>query len=86
MHKKTDLIGRKFGRLTVIARYESNEKYVYMWTCRCSCKDMNVVNVRQSNLLNGKTKSCSCIQKETAKKLKRNTVYITRDRIVRGWL
>jgi hypothetical protein len=63
-----DLVGKVFGRLTVIERCENrgSTRSAY-WLCECSCG--NTVKVRSSLLISGHTKSCSCIQKETASKL-----------------
>jgi len=56
-----DLAGQIFGRLTAIKmsdnRTSSGE---ILWLCECSCSGF--VEVRGSNLRNGHTKSCGCIQ------------------------
>ena len=56
---KNNLTNKKFGRLTVI-EWVGNGK----WKCECECG--NIVNVETSNLNNGNTKSCGCLQKEKA--------------------
>lgn len=53
-----------FGRLTAICRIK--EKYRTFWLCNCTCGNETIVN--ESNLLNGTTKSCGCLLKETASK------------------
>lgn len=57
-----NLIGKKFGELTVIANsnnnYDGNGKCVPRVICRCSCG--NVCEVIKSSLKNGHTKSCGC--------------------------
>lgn len=58
------MTGEKIGRLTVIERAKNDKIGNAMWLCRCECG--NTVVVRGSNLRNGQTKSCGCIQKETA--------------------
>lgn len=55
-----DLLGRQFGRLTVIA-CDGNREGTYFWRCRCKCGKETVV--RQDNLLLGHTKSCGCLQR-----------------------
>lgn len=61
-----DLVGRVFGRLTVIQRAGSkNQKST--WLCRCSCGNEKVI-VRRS-LTSGDTKSCGCYRKEKTAKL-----------------
>lgn len=61
---KYELIGEKFGRLTVLKeadRTGRNEKYRY-WKCICDCGGEKVL--RTASLINGNTKSCGCMQKE----------------------
>jgi hypothetical protein len=60
-----NLIGKTFGRLTVIERIHKNEpKKRGWWLCQCSCGNQKVI--AGNNLVCGVTKSCSCIQKEWA--------------------
>lgn len=56
-----DLIGKVFGRLTVIKR-EKNRKYEKMWLCECECGNRKIIY--GSALLNNKTNSCGCLRKE----------------------
>lgn len=56
-----DLVGQKFGRLTVLAR-AGKVKYVYIWRCQCECG--NIVEVSSESLNHG-TKSCGCLVSET---------------------
>lgn len=61
MGKRYDLTGQKFGRLTVL--YENGRKHAeIVWHCKCDCG--NECDVLSSNLRNGKTQSCGCLQKE----------------------
>lgn len=53
-----NLIGQKFGKLTVINR-DNSKKRVY-WNCKCDCGKM--ISVRQDSLLSGVTKSCGCLR------------------------
>lgn len=57
-------IGKRFGQLTVIA-YAGKEEGMHRWLCRCDCGNEAIVG--QSMLLNGKTKSCGCLQKKIIK-------------------
>lgn len=52
-----EYVGRQFGELTVI-RYSGKKKGSHIWHCRCSCG--KELDVRQSNLQSGHTKSCGC--------------------------
>lgn len=70
MPNVTPMIGRKFGRLTVIAK---GEKVPYSrqatWICQCSCGNVTSAIVG-SRLRNGTTKSCGCIHREELKERK----------------
>lgn len=65
MGAKRNLIGQKFGRLTVIGD-GVHENYRHKWECRCECG--NIVLVDTSKLTTGHTQSCGCLQKERASK------------------
>lgn len=60
-----DIIGKVFGRLTVIKREEKNGK-VQMIRCKCECGNECVV--RYPNLTSGITKSCGCLKSEETHK------------------
>ena len=51
-----DLIGQKFGKLTVISLYSTNPR---KYLCSCECGGQAIV--QPSNLKNGHTQSCGCI-------------------------
>lgn len=59
--KITDLTGRSFGRLTVVAM-KRNNRGVVAWDCICACG--NTKNIIPSSLVQGKSKSCGCLKKE----------------------
>ena len=71
-----NLIGKTFGRLTVIDRandYISPSGYrSAQWLCECSCNNHTKKIVRESHLKDGNTTSCGCyaieINKEKNKK------------------
>jgi DNA-binding XRE family transcriptional regulator len=54
-----DLIGRKFGRWTVIARHDK-VKRDQTWICSCSCVDDAIGFVSTGALQSGHSKSCGC--------------------------
>lgn len=60
-----NLVGQKFGKLTVIKRDESKPKGhgkpVY-WVCQCDCG--NVISIRGIHLKTGHTVSCGCYLKQ----------------------
>ena len=57
------IIGKKFGRITVIKR-DSYRKGKTMLECLCDCGNLKIIS--RSDLVAGKTKSCGCLRKETA--------------------
>jgi hypothetical protein len=60
------LIGEKFGRLLVIKKAFSKHGRS-RWICQCDCG--KTYNVLGHNLRKGKTKSCGCLRKESARNL-----------------
>ena len=73
-----DLVGRRFGRLVVLERAPMVRQYkyrnMYGWICKCDCGE--VVEIGQSYLTSGKTKSCGCLRRETA----RETMLVAREK------
>lgn len=61
-----DIIGDKFGKLTVISRVEdhiqNNGKHRPSYLCKCDCGNECITTA--NNLQSGKTKSCGCLLKE----------------------
>jgi hypothetical protein len=67
MGKKVDLIGQRFGKLTVIDIYDiKDERRNHKWLCKCDCG--NTHSVSTTNLLGGVVKSCGCYLKEFKKR------------------
>lgn len=64
MVARIDLIGQRFGKLTVVSRSESKKGKAY-WLCRCDCGVEKVVYGYSLN--SGNTRSCGCIQRELGK-------------------
>lgn len=64
---REDIIGQKYGNLTVIKRLP-DDIYKYMVECQCDCG--NIVKLRYSTLTSGNTKSCGCLSKEIHRKLR----------------
>lgn len=60
--QKLELIGRVFGRLTVIAEAGTDKSGARRLRCRCKCGNFTVVY--RNCLMNGSTQSCRCLQKE----------------------
>lgn len=54
-----NLIGQKFGKLTVIERdYDHPNKKRIFWKCRCDCGNLNLVSYSGVELRNGKIIQC----------------------------
>ena len=70
---KDDLTGLIFGRLTVIQQAEdyvnSNGTRIAAWWCKCDCGNSELQRKRGDDLKSGKTKSCGCLLRETAKQM-----------------
>lgn len=69
-----DYIGARFGRLTVLsyagtAKDLDKTSKANFWRCQCDCG--NQVVVSQTELLDGDTRSCGCLQKERARETMR---------------
>lgn len=77
MDKKVDeMIGKKFGLLTVINRTDNyifpNGDSVIAYNCRCDCGNNKTIPKR--SLKNGNTKSCGCIHTEIVRKLGKSNI------------
>lgn len=65
--KKLDLIGEKFGYLTVIKEDGHNSSGKIEWKCKCVCG--KIIKTTGNNLRSGNSRSCGCKTQE----LNRNT-------------
>ncbi len=63
MATDVELIGKRFGRLTVVERVADGR-----WLCACDCGGQNIV--RKKHLLHGKIRSCGCLKSELETKQK----------------
>lgn len=64
--KYENYIGQKYGRLTITGdapkpNHVKNGRYVY---CICDCSPDTIMIKNLSNIINGGTRSCGCLQKE----------------------
>lgn len=69
MGKSINLIGGKFGRLTVIQEAGREKFGEILWLCKCDCGNEKITS--SSRLRNGKCTSCGCYQKSVMAKAKR---------------
>ena len=66
--KFTDITGKIYGRLTVIALANSRARdWKTRWLCRCDCG--TTVEIERASLTRGHTKSCGCLQIEISKQV-----------------
>lgn len=74
MGQVINLIGQRFGRLTVIERVENNKENRACWLCQCDCG--NQIVYPGSTLRRGRAQSCGCLKLEdlTGKKFGKLTV------------
>ena len=56
------LLGMRFGRLTVISMLKKHGKKPKRWVCECDCGGRAIVN--SYGLMTRGTKSCGCLMKE----------------------
>lgn len=64
--KKQDLVGKVFGRLTVLDYAYSKNGSRY-WKCQCECGNITYVTTKSLN--NGNTQSCGCLHHDTIRKI-----------------
>jgi hypothetical protein len=73
MSRAIDLIGKRYGRLTVIARAGSKvmgikkPRKTPCWKCQCDCGKQTIAT--SDNLRNGNTRSCGCLSRESRSNL-----------------
>lgn len=60
--RRENLVGQRFGRLTVERFAEIGRFGHAKWDCKCDCG--MVVTIMASSLKHGSTKSCGCLLKE----------------------
>lgn len=58
--KHSEMIGKRFGRLTVESVFSNGKKNVCVCLCDCGSRK----NVRRDHLVGGKIVSCGCFQRE----------------------
>ncbi len=79
MRTPIDIKNRKFGRLTAFSRVLRKGYPVSIWICKCQCG--NIHRVRLSDLKDGKTKSCGCLNSELRKNRKKHGFATSKRRI-----
>lgn len=70
--RRADLTGKRFGFLTVESFDRKDSSRKTFWLCRCDCGTMTAA--RSDQLLSERTRSCGCLQRETASKLSKKWI------------
>jgi hypothetical protein len=66
---KNDIVGKKFGLLTVIERVlDPKNNHKTIWLCQCDCGNIHYVERRY--LINGHVNSCGCLRRKSLGELK----------------
>lgn len=77
-----DLTGQQFSRWTVLKRAENDALGRARWHCVCQCG--NTAIVHGQDLRQGKSRSCGCLQRDIASKIK-TTHGASNTRLFRIW-
>lgn len=80
-HNFKNLVGKKFGRLTVIERVLCAKRTT--WRCICDCG--KEVNVLSTNLISHHSTSCGCLTKEINRKRKTTHGFSKKERLYNIW-
>ena len=85
MSKSNCLIGKKFNRLVVIERKETDKHRHIQWLCLCDCGEY--IKTSGQNLKSGNTKSCGCLKKEVLKNNNHYTKHnMSKTQIYKIWI
>lgn len=82
MTPKIEMLGRRFGRLTVVARDGTRGHNVY-WRCFCDCGNEKIVC--GTNLSSGRTLSCGCLLKDTITNKAQEKFAVLVGQVINGW-
>lgn len=72
MSEKIEMIGKKFGRLTVLEEVGKNKQGKILYKCLCECG--GIVVTKGANLASGNTSSCGCYQRDRVSETNREDV------------
>lgn len=65
--KYVNLVGERYGKLTVLKLSEINKRHNLLWLCKCDCG--GYTEVVTSKLKSGWTSSCGCLNQNRSKSL-----------------
>lgn len=77
------MIGKQFGRLTVIEEIGRTKHRTILWKCRCECGGEATVTTH--NLRCGNTQSCGCLHREKTKMINYKTGQY-KSRLYQTWI
>jgi hypothetical protein len=63
MKRRLDIIGNRFGRLTVLECVGLNKCGGTIFLCECDCGNKKTIS--RSHIVSGDTRSCGCLRKDT---------------------
>lgn len=63
--KMENIVGKKYGRLTVLEYAGKDKNNNIRWLCECDCSNKTKKVILGQNLKHGLTKSCGCLNDET---------------------
>lgn len=69
---KAQLQGQRFGRLLVLEEAGRTDNQNVLWKCKCDCGNETIVMA--TSLLQGKTQSCGCYNKERISETSRKDI------------
>lgn len=67
--RRIEMVGRKFGRLKVVAQDPTRNSHYLKYICNCDCGKTGI-SVSGFALRSGQTKSCGCLHREVMNKVK----------------
>lgn len=82
MPSKINIIGKKFGRMTVISECKERRCTVIYYLCECDCGTRKIVQGQSLRI--GAIKSCGCYQKESAK-IRNTTHGLSKHPLYKTW-
>ena len=71
MKPHLDLVGQRFGRLTVIALHGRKPKTGFLWLCKCDCGGETIAPTGELRRTRKGLQSCGCMGRENQEKFKK---------------
>ena len=65
MAKLKDLTGQRFGRFIVLERSDNDKYGRAKWKCCCDCGEIRIES--STNLIDGRARSCGCLNSELSR-------------------